>query len=121
VWVRDHGGHGLWVEGPADLVERLAPRWAEALGAPVRGWVVRVLRAERGLQGGAVRGGRSRTEVRGLRWDPAREPVVLAEADDDEDEDESDAPPDEIARERLQIVLEMYEQLHEDDARVEPL
>jgi hypothetical protein len=108
VEVRDHGPLGVWVEGPADVVDQLGPAWAEALGAAVRGWLVRVRPGE----GGA------RTEVRGVRWDPTGARTALATIDDD-DADDPETLPAEIARELLQIVLEMYEQLHHDDARVE--
>lgn len=107
VEVRDHGPQGVWVEGPADLLEQLGPAWASALGTAVRGWVVRVSRRQQLV----------RTEVCGLRWDPVgNRSVVATSADEDED---GFTPPDEIARERLQIVLDLYERLHEDDARVE--
>jgi hypothetical protein len=107
VEVRDHGDRGVWVLGPADEVEALAPEWAARIGAPVRGWVVRVHR----------RGDLAVTEVVGRRWDPGGATSVLARESDDEDDGET--PLLDIARGRLEIVLDLYEGLHQDDARLE--
>lgn len=102
----DHGAHGWWVDGDAAEIDPLAARWAAALGASVRLYVARA--------------SADGVEVRGwvVDADDARRGLE-AVTDDDRTPWDGETPLVDLAEERLAIVLEMFEELHHEDAHHE--
>jgi hypothetical protein len=97
----DYGAAGWWVEGDAAVVDQVAEAWARALGSSVRLYAV------------AVDPDRQ-VALRGWTVGPDGRRPLSAVTDDEPADEELSA--EDIAAERLSIALEMFEQLHHEDA-----
>lgn len=97
------------MEGDAALVEPLAAAWAAAIGSAVRLYRVRA-----GVDGELLQ-----LEVRAwtIDADGGRVPRSGV-ADDEEGPGDGESSLHDVVAERLAIALEMWEQLHHDDAAV---